>query len=323
MLHNFAGPPFGGAGADGVNPTSRLTIDSSGNLYSTTQGGGADGLGTVFELVNSSGPYTEKILYSFTGFNGDGAIPYAVALVRDSAGNLYGTTTYGGADSSTLCTSLGGCGTVFVNSATSPGTYTENVLYSFTDANGDTGFPQTGLAVDQAGNLFGTSRAVSDEHADLRHSAGGSLRPWLFEGPMNGEMFLAWVEQGLAPRLEAGDLVIMDNLATHKIRGVREALEAAGARLLYLPPYSPDFNPIEPMWSKIKQILRSHAPRTNDQLLGAARTAFQSISVRTARASFLAPDTLHNTWNCFSGSGLLLPVQLCLFRRKSPPPRNA
>ena len=105
---------------------------------------------------------------------------------------------------------------------------------------------------------------------------------------MNGEMFLAWVQQGLVPRLEAGDLVIMDNLATHKIRGVREALEAAGARLLYLPPYSPDFNPIEPMWSKIKQVLRSHAPRTGEQLLGAARTAFQSISVADCKGFFFS-----------------------------------
>jgi transposase len=71
----------------------------------------------------------------------------------------------------------------------------------------------------------------------------------------------------------------LGNLATHKIRGVREALEAAGARLLYLPPYSPDFNPIEPMWSKIKQILRGHAPWPDEQLLRAAKKAFQSISV--------------------------------------------
>ena len=107
----------------------------------------------------------------------------------------------------------------------------------------------------------------------------GPCAPWLFEGPMNGEMFLAWVKQGLAPTLRAGDLVILDNLATHKIRGVREAIQAAGARLLYLPPYSPDFNPIEPMWSKVKQILRSHDPRTETELLLAAKAAFQAITV--------------------------------------------
>jgi transposase len=116
----------------------------------------------------------------------------------------------------------------------------------------------------------------------------GPCAPWLFEGPMNGEMFLAWVTQGLAPALRPGEVVILDNLATHKIRGVREALAAVGARLLYLPPYSPDFNPIEPMWSKIKQILRGHAPRSDDQLLRAAKKAFQSISVADCKGFFFS-----------------------------------
>jgi transposase len=88
----------------------------------------------------------------------------------------------------------------------------------------------------------------------------GPCAPWLFEGPINGEEFLAWVQQGLAPTLRHGDVVILDNLATHKIRGVREAIEAAGARLRYLPPHPPDFNRVEPMWSRTKQILRSQAP---------------------------------------------------------------
>jgi transposase len=105
---------------------------------------------------------------------------------------------------------------------------------------------------------------------------------------MNGEMFLAWVRQGLAPTLRAGDIVILDNLATHKIRGVRDALAAVGARLLYLPPYSPDFNPIEPMWSKIKPTLRSHAPRTEEDLLRAAKTAFQSISSADCQGFFFS-----------------------------------
>jgi len=107
---------------------------------------------------------------------------------------------------------------------------------------------------------------------------------------MNGEMFLAWVEQGLAPVLRTGELVILDNLATHKIRGVREAIEARGAGLLYLPPYSPDFNPIEPMWSKIKQVLRSHAPRSDEHLLLAAKAAFQSISSADCRGFFISAN---------------------------------
>lgn len=116
----------------------------------------------------------------------------------------------------------------------------------------------------------------------------GPCAPWLFEGPMNGEMFLAWVTQGLAPTLQKGDVVILDNLATHKVRGIREAIEAVGARLLYLPPYSPDFNPIEPMWSKIKQTLRSHAPRTESALLLASQTAFQTISPADCRGFFFS-----------------------------------
>jgi len=106
----------------------------------------------------------------------------------------------------------------------------------------------------------------------------GACAPWLFEGAMDGEMFLAWVRQGLKPTLQPNDLVIMDNLATHKVVGVREAIESVGARLLYLPPYSPDFNPIENMWSKIKQLLRSLDPRNSDELLHAAATAFAAVS---------------------------------------------
>jgi len=116
----------------------------------------------------------------------------------------------------------------------------------------------------------------------------GPCASWLFDGPMNGEMFLAWVTQGLAPTLQKGDLVILDNLATHKIRGIVEAIEAVGARLLYLPPYSPDFNPIENMWSKIKQILRSQAPRTESEMLLAAKTAFQAISAADCEGFFFS-----------------------------------
>jgi len=79
--------------------------------------------------------------------------------------------------------------------------------------------------------------------AGLRN--GAITAPCVIDKPMNGEIFLAYVEQGLAPTLKAGDTVIMDNLPAHKVAGVREAIEATGARLLYLPPYSPDLNPIE------------------------------------------------------------------------------
>jgi transposase len=115
----------------------------------------------------------------------------------------------------------------------------------------------------------------------------GACAPWLFDGAMDGEMFLAWVRQGLVPVLQTGDLVILDNLATHKVAGVREAIEAAAARLLYLPPYSPDFNPIENMWSKIKQALRSMCPRTQTELLAAAGLAFDTISPADCLGFFL------------------------------------
>jgi transposase len=115
----------------------------------------------------------------------------------------------------------------------------------------------------------------------------GPCAPWLFEGAIDGEMFLAWVRVGLVPVLQEGDVVILDNLAIHKVAGVRQAIEAVGARLEYLPPYSPDFNPIENLWSKVKQILRSLAPRTADQLLQAAATAFAAISASDCRGFFL------------------------------------
>jgi transposase len=115
----------------------------------------------------------------------------------------------------------------------------------------------------------------------------GACAPCLFDGAMDGELFLAWVRQGLAPTLQPGDLVIMDNLATHKVAGVRAAIESVGARLRYLPPYSPDFNPIENMWSKIKQGLRSLAPRTRAELLQASAQAFATISPADCLGFFL------------------------------------
>jgi transposase len=114
----------------------------------------------------------------------------------------------------------------------------------------------------------------------------GPSAPWLFDGAMDGEMFLAWVVKGLAPTLQKGDTVIMDNLATHKVHGVAHAIEAVGARLRYLPPYSPDFNPIENMWAKVKQVLRSHAPRTEPELIRAAKIAFDAISIADCKGFF-------------------------------------
>jgi transposase len=94
----------------------------------------------------------------------------------------------------------------------------------------------------------------------------GITAPMVLDGPMNGPAFLAYVEQVLVPTLRPGDVVIMDNLAPHKAAAVRQAIEAAAARLLLLPPYSPDFNPIENAFAKLKALLRKAAERTVDGL---------------------------------------------------------
>jgi transposase len=100
--------------------------------------------------------------------------------------------------------------------------------------------------------------------AALRHD--GLTAPTVVDGAMNGPTFLAYVQQQLVPTLRPGDIVIMDNLSAHKVAGVREAIMSVGAKLVYLPPYSPDFNPIELVFSKLKWIARSAAERTIDGL---------------------------------------------------------
>jgi transposase len=100
----------------------------------------------------------------------------------------------------------------------------------------------------------------------------GFIAPYVLDGAMDGPTFKAWIEQMLAPELEPGDIVIMDNLAAHKVHGVRQAIEAKGAELRYLPPYSPDLNPIEGQqtaagenaFAKLKALLRKAAERTID-----------------------------------------------------------
>jgi transposase len=96
--------------------------------------------------------------------------------------------------------------------------------------------------------------------AGLRNN--GMVAPFVFDGPMNGPTFVTYIQQCLAPTLARRDTVIMDNLAAHKVVGVRQAIEAVGAHLRYLPQYSPDFNPIEPSFSKVKSKLRKAAERT-------------------------------------------------------------
>jgi transposase len=100
--------------------------------------------------------------------------------------------------------------------------------------------------------------------AGLRQS--GIVAPLVLDGPMTGPAFRAYVEQLLAPALEPGDVVVLDHLAAHKVDGVRQAIAAAAASILYLPPYSPDLNPIEQLFAKLKALLRKAATRTKDAL---------------------------------------------------------
>jgi len=99
-------------------------------------------------------------------------------------------------------------------------------------------------------------------------------------------VFLAFVGQVLGPALRPGDVVVMDNLPAHKVAGVREAVEARGARVLYLPPYSPDLSPIERMWSKVKKLLRDAAARTQQALEAAIAKALDAVTSDDARNWF-------------------------------------
>lgn len=94
----------------------------------------------------------------------------------------------------------------------------------------------------------------------------GPIAPLVIDGAVNGALFTAWVEQQLIRELRSGDVVIMDNLNSHKVAGVAEAIQSVGARVRYLPPYSPDLNPIEMMFSKLKQLIRSAKERTIEAL---------------------------------------------------------
>ena len=122
--------------------------------------------------------------------------------------------------------------------------------------------------------------------AALRTS--GMVAPMVLDGPINGAAFQAYVDQVLVPELEPGDIVVMDNLGSHKGAGIRVAIEAAGASLLYLPPYSPDFNPIENAFAKLKAMLRKAAERTVDGLWNAIGRIIDTITPEECTNYFAA-----------------------------------
>ncbi len=107
-----------------------------------------------------------------------------------------------------------------------------------------------------------------------------------FEGTLTGAVFLQFLDEFLVPELKPGQIVILDNAKAHKVEGVRERIEGAGARMLYLPPYSPDLNPIEMAWSKVKQFLRKAQARTVEALYEAIAQALQTLSPNDAKGFF-------------------------------------
>jgi transposase len=121
--------------------------------------------------------------------------------------------------------------------------------------------------------------------AALRHNE--ITAPCVFDGPMDGASFLTYVEHFLAPTLRTGDIVVMDNLSSHKVAGVKDAIERAGATLRYLPAYSPDLNPIEQAFAKLKAALRKAAARTFDALLKAIAQALADFTAQEC-ANYIA-----------------------------------
>lgn len=117
----------------------------------------------------------------------------------------------------------------------------------------------------------------------------GMLAAMTIEAATDREVFLAYLDEVLCPKLRPGHMVVMDNLSAHKVDGVRQRIEAKGARLLYLPPYSPDLNPIEKLWSKLKQALQNVAARSAEALHHAIAELLPSITPNDAQAWFRLP----------------------------------
>jgi len=114
----------------------------------------------------------------------------------------------------------------------------------------------------------------------------GLAAPLVLDGAVNGHVFHAYIEQCVAPTLAPGDILLLDNLPAHKVAGVEMLVQARGARLIYLPPYSSDFNPIELVWSKVKTVLRRLKPRPPEALLEALREALLAITTQDIRGWF-------------------------------------
>lgn len=158
---------------------------------------------------------------------------------------------------------------------------------------------ETGASTKMA-RLYGRAQRGTRCRAPIPHGHWktttfvGALRcdtltaPMVLDGPMNAATFLAYVESVLVPALRPGDIVVMDNLPAHKPQGVRRAIEAAGASLFYLPPYSPDFNPIEMVFAKLKALLKKAAARTVTELWHAIAAALDAFTATECQNYFAA-----------------------------------
>ena len=141
--------------------------------------------------------------------------------------------------------------------------------------------------------------------AALRHDRIDA--PWVIDGPINGELFHLYITEVLVPTLEPDDIVVLDNLGSHKGRAVRSAIRAAGARIFFLPPYSPDLNPIEQVFAKLKHLMRKAGPRTLENTWRKAGAILDHFSPAECQ------KLPHQCWICFhlktsrsKGSGIFL-----------------
>ena len=140
-----------------------------------------------------------------------------------------------------------------------------------------------GMSRRAAAARFGVSYSAA-----LRHDRVEA--PWLLDGPINGDSFRLYVEKVLVPTLAPGDIVILDNLGSHRGRAVRRAVRAAGARLFFLPKYSPDLNPIEQLFAKLKHLLRKAAARTADAVCHAIARILETFTPQECRNYFAEAD---------------------------------
>ena len=164
--------------------------------------------------------------------------------------------------------------------------------------------PERLIFLDESGAMVGMTRrrgrslggrrvheATTESHWRILTILGamslkGMIATMTIEAATDTDIFLAYLDEVLCPVLEPGHVVVMDNLSSHKVQGVRERIQATGAELLYLPPYSPDLNPIEKAWSKLKEMLRAAKAKTSHELYQAIRNALPNITPENATAWF-------------------------------------